>query len=51
VTHSGAADPLRATRVKGCPLHRELGLISVDAKILPNSIGELAALITSIHMG
>lgn len=46
-TRSGAADPSWTTRVKGCPLHREPSLISADAEILPNSISELAALITS----
>jgi hypothetical protein len=35
-------DQLRVMRVKGKPLVRELGLVTLDAAILPNAIRELA---------
>jgi DNA-binding transcriptional LysR family regulator len=38
-------DAVRAMRVKGCRMYRELGLVLLDAELLPRATRELAALI------
>jgi DNA-binding transcriptional LysR family regulator len=38
-------DAVRAMRVKECRMYRELGLVLLDAELLPRATRELAALI------
>jgi DNA-binding transcriptional LysR family regulator len=41
-------DTVRAMRVKGHPMHRELGLVLLDAELLPRPTRELAALLEGV---